>query len=264
MSLTIPGTLEGGLSSLDKPARLPAPLPLTHLTVVPNFTPIVTAGRIDPKLCDVFQTNLVYLFYGSIFYRTSLETTENASEQPVVFIFRPPALRHVDHYYPFDTGALIKTYPEEWRKKLGSKAADYKINSNGDTDLPSRLVFHLYKDNKNYLDGKVDPAAQKNPPPFPVLFNFLSADLSGAGVDDRQRAIEALSVEAIPFDDLAFVAYPESRGDEFRTLFETLHPKVKPPPIFYPYPCAKNFRPNEVAVGIRHVAYLSLNKEYER
>jgi hypothetical protein len=264
MSLPILNTLEAQLNSLDKPARLPAPLPLTHLTVARNFTPIVTAGRLDPRLCNVFERHLVYLFYGSVFYRTSLDATENASEQPVVFIFRPSASRHVDHYYPFDTGALVKAYPEEWRRKLGAKAADYKIQSNGDTDLPSRLVFHLYKDNKKYLQGKVDPAAEKNPPPFPILFQFLSADLSGAGVDDRQRAIEALSVQAISFDDLIFVAFPERDNEEFRILFETLHPKLKPPPILYPYPCTQNFRPNEMAVGIRNMAYYRLKKEYER
>lgn len=264
MSLPRPNTLEASLGSLNKPTRLPAPLPLTHLSVVRKFEDIVTAGRLDPKLCDVFQTSLVYLFYGSIFYRTSLDPTENTAEQPLVFIFRPTALQLVDHYYPFDTGALIKAYPEEWRQKLGPKAADYKINSNGDLDLPSRLVFHLYKDNKRYLLGEVDPSVASNAAPFPVLHEFLSANLSGSGVDDRQRAIEALAVKSIPFDELAFVAYPERLTDEFQTLFEALYPKLKPTLEFYPYECAKNFRPGEVAYDIRKEAYRRLSREYER
>lgn len=259
-------SLEETLGLLPRPAKLPLSLPLAHLTVARWFESIIDAGKLEPRMCDTFKENLVYLSYGGVLYRTANWPTKNPSELPVVFIFNPSLLEIVDRYYPFDTGALAKGRYGKWSKILGPNANQFKLLGKGDSTVPSRLVYHLYKNNKQYIKGHVDSALKKKPDPLPQLLDFFKANLTAAGVDDRQLAIEAVCTESIPFDDrLVFVGYPEVKTRAFRPLFEKLYELMKPVlPEFFPYESSSIITPNEIAAQIRLAARKSIVERYLR
>jgi len=169
----------------------------------------------------------------------------------------------VDRYYPFDTGALAKRYYKEWGKMLGPKAEEFNVLGKGDYNVPSRLVYHLYKNNKRYITGNVDRGLKKKPAPLPQLFDFLKADLTVYGVNDLQLAIEAVCTESIPFDRLVWVSYPEVKARKFRPLFRKLYALMKPAvPQFFPYESHVIHTPSEVAAQIRSEARKTIVKQY--
>lgn len=256
--------LEQTLNSLPRPKRWPISLPLSHLTIARYFDSIINAGKLEPRMCDVFKEKLIYLFYGGVLYRTANKPTRNASELPIVFVFHPSLLRFVERYYPFDTGALAKRYYGEWSDILTPYAEGFKICGKGDYTVPSQMVYHLYQNNTRYLNGKLNNGIKNKPEPLPQLFDFLNADLSAYGVDHRQLAIEAHCKQAIPFDNaLLWVGYPDIKTKKFSALFEKLYDQMAPAkPEFFAYPSHVVFAPNEIAAQLQTSAHNSVVKSY--
>lgn len=251
---------EAALKSLPKPTSLPMTLPTTHLSIARWFSTIVDEGELQPKACKVFNKNLLYFFYGGVFYRQSEKSTRNATELPVAFLFEPAILEGFDCYYPFDTGAMNAGLFGDWRERFEPFKERFKVSGSGDYPITSLMVHHLYGNNENYLSGKVDPSLSGKSDPLPELHEFLSADLTSYGVDGRQLKIECHTGKSLQLNrELIWVGYPASMSDIFARIYE----KTKPySPEAYPYTDHVLFVPNEVAAQLQLKAEEVIRRRY--
>jgi hypothetical protein len=90
--------------------------------------------------------------------------------------------------------------------------------------------------------------------PFPLLYDFLSANLSKLGVDHRQRAIEAICETEINIaKNILWIGFPEHRtASVLKALRECVGLNIPP---FYTYDFTKNYNPTEIAARLEERAY---------
>jgi hypothetical protein len=155
----------------------------------------------------------------------------------------------MERYYPFDTGAVAKRNLGAWTKRLRPTFKRTFAVRGGDYNVPAKLVYLIYGDNKRYLHGEVDGGCSGRPDPLPSLCQFLSANLSSMRIDHRQRMIEGQMTSALPlFKGLVWMAYPEPKTIDYKPLLLKIYEQTKPKkPFFYPYPYHKNFNPLAIA-----------------
>jgi hypothetical protein len=246
-------TLERALGSLPDPPTpqtLPIALPPTHLSIARWFDSIVDDGELRPRTCGVFKEDLLYLFYGGVFYRTGNKHTRNVVELPIAFLFDPSVLSSCACYYPFDTGALAAGKYGNAAEPLMPFEKTYKV-SGKDVSVPSRLVYHLFGTNERYLGGKVDKELPLKPAPLPSLWKFFEEDLTSHGVDQRQSIIECQTNEPIPLKSLLWIGFPESMTDAFWRLFELTKPSM---PQYFQYESHVIFNPSDIAAKLEQEA----------
>jgi hypothetical protein len=248
-------TLDQALNSLEMPETLPHPLPAGHLTEARNLDTIATLKHLTPWPCKVFKEDLLYVFYGGLFYRRSAVPTSNAAFLPVGFVFQPLILQLVDRYYPFDTGAAqSKKYGADWHTKLRPFKKMFRVNGGGDYRTPAGLVYHLFGTNDAYLYGDPRPADSAAPEPLPTLLAFLADEpnLTARGVDQRFRRIEGHAKVPIPLDDkLIWIGYPEGFEEQFSRVCECLQPVL---PLSFCYKSHPARRPSEMAAVLEQKA----------
>jgi hypothetical protein len=253
--------LEIALSAETVSAELPLALPLAHLTACRWLESIVKAGRLEPRPCKVFSKDLLYFSYGGVFYRTSKLQTEQATELPVALVFAPSVMNSVYQLFPFDSGAHADgRFGPDWTKKLGPVEQRFCINTSDALTDARRLVYHLFETNPQYLKGIVGDGKHKQNP-FPILHEFLTADLSSAGIDHRQRTIEAISKISVELGkNLLWIGLPEwNTSSVFKELYHWTAPTV---PQFDTYSYTKNFNPSEIAARLEEKAYEAVIKRY--
>jgi hypothetical protein len=249
--------LDSALKSLPMPSKLPMAMPPAHLSIARWFEAIVNNGELEPRTCKVFGKDILYLFYGGVFYRTKDNPTRNASELPIAFLFQPSVLNDFDCYYPLDTGAMATGLYGDWKNRFDPFEERLRING-GDYSIPSQIVHHIYGSNENYLIGELDSSLSTKLEPFPQLGAFLSDDLSSRGVDSRQNRIECHKFRPLALGrDLLWVGFPESHADIFARLYERTKPLV---PECFPYASHKIIRPNEVAAMLEFKAREVINR----
>jgi hypothetical protein len=240
------------LASLPAPTTMPMALPPVHMTDGLRFKEIVAHSELQPQFCSVFQEHLIYLFYGGVFYRRFHQPSRRATELPVAFLFDPGVLQFVERYFPSDTGALRsmeeRNYPEE---AVGFRQR-FSVPGGGDYTVPAKLIYYVFRTNDRYLFGNATAECRKLPSPFPELFRFISRDLSGIGVDQRQRRLEAQSKESIPLRNLVWVGYPDVFDREFALLLENIKPSV---PDYYSYRVIPSMPPSEAAAILQTRAH---------
>src|SRR5690349_10655561 len=107
-------------TALDRSAaRLAAELPVAHITTARWLGSILDEGRIQPRLCTVFNRELLYFSYGGVFYRSLKSQTQNATELPIAMVFSPKVLDVAFQLFPFDSGAMAaKLFGEDWWDKM--------------------------------------------------------------------------------------------------------------------------------------------------
>ncbi len=235
--------LQDALGTVSGPGEVPIPLPLVHVSVARYFDSIVREGCLRPRPCRNFREDILYLFYGGAFYRLNDRPVRDASAQPVAFLFDPSVLTAIERYYPLDTGALVEGYfGKEWTDAL-LPADRWSVSGCGDYNIPCCLVHYIFGSNRAYLAGDLDPACSALPDPFPLLFNFFSADLSSHGVDKRQMMIECHAARDLPLaTGLLWVALPECAGAEFaHHIYNWTKPSM---PEWFFYPAHRIERPS--------------------
>ena len=252
-------SLERALQEAESPVDSPWPLPLAHLTIARWFRDIVADGRLKPCRCKVMGKRLLYLSYGGVFYRGKELQTENATELPLAFVFSPEIAYKVAEAYPFDTGAMATgRFGEEWTSAFSPFENDFRIIPKRDPRVLSNLVYHLWRSNRDYLDGTPDPSSESKPEPFPLLFRFFASDLTSLDIDHRQRTIECLATTDLQLDRaLLWVGYPNILEKEFVTLCNKTRPWI---PDYFAYQSHRNFNPARVAEVLEQQAALRIER----
>lgn len=233
---------------------VPHPLPIAHVAPARHFAKIVANGFLKPTRCDVFGDDRLYLYYGGVYYRSSIHATRMLERLPVAFLFDPAALKNLACCYPFDTGAVVKAkFGEIWKEKL-SPIRRFKVKPTWGVRTGSVITDVLYVDNKNYLDGKVDPSCTRKDAPLPLLYQFLTADLSVYDADQRQTATECQYVCPLELNSssgLLWVGYPNALQAEFIRICDRSYPSV---PRCYAYSYRTPFRPAELEAKLETAA----------
>lgn len=252
--------LDETLRSLPVPTSLPQALPLVHVSIARWFKSIVAAGELRPTLCSVFGEELLYLFYGGVFYRPSNKPTRNASEMPLGFVFSPSLLMTILRLYPFDTGGIASGRFGKWSSLLKPTKEKFMIAGDGHYNIASKIVHHIFGSNDSYLHGQPDSGCKGKPDPIPELYDFYSDDLTPLGVDHRQCIIECQSQTSIPIGrELLWVGFPELMTSDFARLCAWLAPYI---PQFYAYPSHVVKTPSEIAAQLETIAYEEVVKRF--
>jgi len=237
-------------------------MPPCHLTDARWLEAIAGDRGLRPWECKVFGEELIYLFYGGIFYRRSAVPTKNAALLPVGFVFEPQVLGLIDRYFPFDTGAAASCkYGDPWNSRLEPFRERFVVNGGGADAAVKRMVHFLFGTNAHYLKGRPNDAHKNGPSPLETLFDFFSADLTDRGVDQRYCRTEGHAKVQVPIrnDTLLWVGFPDAFEDQFIQLCEHLQPV---PPKYYRYDSWPCMPPNEAAAVLQARAYEDVIKPY--
>jgi hypothetical protein len=255
----IPQSLERTLFSLPAPPSSFKSLPTCHLTKARWFEVIVRQGQLDPQPDSYFNEKLLYFFYGGVFYRPASKTYEEHIELPIALVFDPSALSSFSRYYPFDTGGMFSGFFDKWRQKMGDFAETFKI-SGTDHTAPKRLVYYLFGSNEEYLRGRPSAELKNRPIPLPLLFDFLTDNLTNNNTDHRQYTIECQATEPVPLNHwLLWIGYPDYYRDVFIRLLEMLDPYV---PQYYAYKASRIFNPRDIAAQLEDRARDAVIERY--
>lgn len=133
----------------SEPPKLSA-LPLLHTTNLFSFSQICECDSIQPTYCKFLMDDLLYLFYGRPAYRTAAGNVGFTAKYswPVVFAFRPEAVRGIIRVFPFDTGAFIRGMYAAFiddRQKLDD------FNAGNSFTSAQRIVEAFYRSNEEYF-----------------------------------------------------------------------------------------------------------------
>lgn len=248
---TFPHNLEETLQSLPCPTSLPMALPIAHLTKARWFHRIVERAQLEPQPDSFFKEEILCFFYGGAFYRPVNRNMRSQIELPVAFVFSPSILSSFARYYPFDTGGMANGKFGRWATKMGSFEKSYMVNG-GDHSIPSRMVYHLYQTNDNYLRGRPSSDLKNKPDPLPQLFDFFTQDLSEEDSDHRQCIIECQTNSPIPLaHGLIWMGFPDYFTADFLSLLKLMEPDV---PQYWCYPSHTIFNPAQVAAKLEEKA----------
>ncbi len=247
--------LDDAIRHTPKPRTAQPALPLGHIGSARSFEKIVADGHLMPRECPVFNRNVLYVFYGGLFYRPGLPLTENATEMPVGYLFRAASARHVVRYYPFDTGALSGELYGSWGAKLRPFKRRFAVQARQNSGAD--IVHALFTTNDRYLRGYPRKLAV-SPAPVPLLLRFLNDDLSGAGVDRRQYAIEGHVHRSLPLDLLEWVGFPSRLWLHFDRLCRQIGRRPK----HYAYAEERRFSPDQIAHDLEQRARAVLSLTY--
>ncbi len=253
--------LEKALDHSEKifPDDLPRVLPIGHTSSVEHLTSILQSRRLQPKYCRVMKKQTLYLFYGSLFYRSTPIPTQEQTHYPVGFLFHHKTLGTSDVHYPFDTGAMSRGYygkiPTEFKTfKLSLKVQSANLIAAKGKDCSHALrlmVKHLFKTNPNYLRGRPDSQAVNKKAPIPRLLQFFQ-DNNGTA-DHRRTSIEIQRKLDLPLDDerLLWIGYPDTFEGLIQNYIRTLDPHV---PETWAYPALNRFRPSDICAQLEQRA----------
>lgn len=140
---------------------LPKMLHLIHVTSVGWGRRIVNGGQIEARHCNVFDTDLVYMFVGRPDYRlkNGAEKSDQINRFPCLFLISADGLGSPYHVYPFDTGAA--------NAGMYGDAADpavYLDEYELDPDLTvvSRFILWAFGSNTAYFEGSLRPKLGAN------------------------------------------------------------------------------------------------------
>jgi len=234
-------------------------LPIAHLTKGRWFEVIVDQAKLEPQPDKHFKKNILYFFYGGVFYRPRSQSYEEEIELPIAFVFDPSALAGFSHFYPFDTGAMLSDLFKGWRAKMPDFEETFKVNG-ADYTVPKRMVYHLFGDNEQYLLGRPAADLKTKPDPLPTLFDFLRDNLTVNNTDQRQYCIECQAVTPLAFDrSLVWIGYPEYYTSVFLRLLEKLKPYV---PQTHRYKTSRIFNPRELAARLEDRAREAVIERY--
>lgn len=188
----------------DLPSSKNASLPMTHITATIRAKKAIDAGQVEPRYCALFETPLVYCFYGRPAYRPRDDdkTVLTAGSCPFCFIFSPDLIQRASQIYPFDTGAYERRLFKEALDDENFVKEDFSLGSA--SDLPAKIVSFVYGKNTTYLLGDRTGIDEGSVPDWQLVAKAYLAFLASRGrndVDDRLMTFEAHFDSAISIRD---------------------------------------------------------------
>ena len=252
-------SLEQVLLSLSAPPAALTALPTTHLTRAEWFEIIIQQGQLSPLDDRHFNEKVLYFFYGGVFYRPPSRFTSDQLHFPVAFVFDPSVLSSFARYYPFDTGAMFNGFFGDWSNKMAPFQEAFKICGT-DYTAPTRMVYHLFGSNEEYLRGNPRSDLRTQPAPLPLLLDFFKENLKNEHTDHRQYTIECQANCPIPLDKyLIWVGYPDYYTDQYLALLEKLKPYI---PRSWRYEPTEKFNPRDIAAQLETRARADIIDHY--
>lgn len=156
---------------------------------------MVTCGVLSPRRCEVFEQDLLYLFYGRpAFRRSEGKQVRQTAKAPVVLLLSPDTANRGVRMFPFDSGAFSGRY-DDWVHR-GMKLQDFEMQCS--LEAAQRHVQAFYSNNMHYV--RMAPRT----PSFSYIGDFevealvhMLADPSVNAADDRRLAIELQLDESV-------------------------------------------------------------------
>lgn len=163
-------------------------LPLTHCTSGGVCFDILAELAVRPKPCAVYESELLYLFYGRPAFKPlqDLGASTLLETSPVCLVLDPGVVASAVRILPFDSGGF-----ERYRDFVGPnlKREDFELSP--DPTTPQRLIKAFFDTPRKYFEQQ-----QRSPFSIPAsqraaaAFGRLIADPSIADDDDRRSTIE--------------------------------------------------------------------------
>jgi len=132
-------------------------LPFLHSCDAYHFRKILQSQKLSPTLCDVFELEYLYMYYGIPSYRKAgKKPTGHYAHYPVCFIINIDYVNTLSpkRLFPFDSGAFKKM--AEIREKYfypEMEAEHFEIIP--DIDNAKKIISRFYCSNANYIEKNV-------------------------------------------------------------------------------------------------------------
>ncbi|WP_424627673.1 hypothetical protein [Bradyrhizobium sp. SYSU BS000235] len=207
------------------------PLPLTHITDAYDLRDIIKDRQIAPRLCNVFDYDLSYYFYGRPAYRKNGDTQANslAAYAPIVLIFKPTISDDAIAAFPFDTGAFKgEKYSDVTHHRMSVE--DFGLEPSHENI--GKIVAFFFGNNKNYYDqlpsqktkiGKNEFEAQS----YQELITYRGKNER----DDRSTTIEIIFDKSVELrTNLLAIVVPSSflKDKAVKSRLQALHVHIRP------------------------------------
>ena len=199
---------------VDGAAEAGPRLPLVHSTDSYVLEDVLTAKQLEPQPCNVFGENLTYLFYGRPAFRPNNDAAPTSLSHyfPVCLILRPGWAIAIKRIYPFDSGAFIQGFYENYLHKA-MRLADFGLEP--DSATPGKLIGGFFGSVPAYLTGKPGAAPTLDPSEFEAFsyHALISAQESNA-IDSRGSGVEIQTGAPLPIaESVAAVVLPSTFAD---------------------------------------------------
>jgi hypothetical protein len=212
---------------------LPDELPLVHTSRCELASSIIATPELQPRQCDIYDEDLLYLFYGRPAYRIKDRGFHDIGYCPICFILKlNRSSLGLKRVMPIDSGGVAEgrfsPHIEPWHRDL--------LELDTSVDGAQKLVDVLYKDNRSYLYGACQPLDQFVDAPNVLVTQYVKMlhDAEVSKADDRRSVVEFQATTTVSLkDDLQAVVLPEALLDQF-DLRRTILNEWNALPITYP------------------------------
>jgi hypothetical protein len=142
-------------------------------------------NTIETELCDVYQEQLIYLFYGRPAFKVP------AAYYPMCFVFRleNEDIDRIKRKMAFDTGAFHNGYMADYFEGSNAQLGDFEIE-NQPLEYLSRFVRYFFENNTQYYDGGVNPALNGGHQDVINRYVLMLKEADTDNLDGRRRSIE--------------------------------------------------------------------------
>jgi hypothetical protein len=233
------------------------PLPFVHTTDSKGLNGAITSNVLMTRLCEVFNRDLIYLFYGRPAYRPrgDMARSNKTKYELTCFGFKCATLiESICGVYPFDSGAAYKgLYSPHINKE---QAGNYELLAN--IDAARQTVEAFFETNLNYYVGIMRPQPGNDVPEEAKRFYELVNDYENPDLDDRKKAIEIQLDQHVSIrDSIQLIIVPLAfldREDIIETIFATWD--IIPDNYF----TVDSLRPKDAVGAIQHVLFKKLKE----
>lgn len=234
-------------------------LPLAHTTLMKSFDNILSKLRISPQHCKIFDSDLLYFYYGKPNYRSNQygTPTTSAVSLPICILFKNSILNSnkIEHIFPFDSGAFQNNIYDGFIEE-SANLDEYAL-------LPTLSCVGKFL---NYMFENFDEYYRGHPkdipvPPIPVqisnLFNLYRAT-GRQKFDDRAKSIEISVSNHVDLskDNIELIICPDK-------LRKILDEKFKDNITIEYYPTKDLCNPNDYYGVINHIFVKYLEEKFD-
>lgn len=180
-------------------APVAIPLHVVHCVSAGRAMAKLSELTLRPEECDVYETELLYLFYGRPAYKApgGAGASGILDLAPVCLVLDPEIAGLATRVVPFDSGGFPR-----YSHLIGPDLPRFEFEL-GDPGMVRRLVSAFWSTNRNYYDQEPTVREQEIPPSrrSARAIARLLADASIRDHDDRAGTIELQVGGEVPLAD---------------------------------------------------------------